>query len=262
MPDILDLLSFAEVGDIDSSKAFLEWSERNYEAIGATLARKDAVVGRTALHRAAENGHADYVKWLLGKGVDHLQPDNSGVTALHLAAIKGHVEVCKILLSHDTNGALAVQKPNDKGETAVHWAALSGNVDALMLLLQTCGAAARSLTDSRGNTPLHCAAMNNREAAVASLLSANADPAARNSAGDTPLHTAARSGALAAIYAFLPHLPVARRAVCNAEGQTPMDVGGCAVPPGDRQARGHRFQAQVRQRQRGKRGEAGAPPGR
>lgn len=61
MPDLLDLLNYAEQGDIDATKRFLEWS-KGFESCGATLARVDPVVGRSALHKAAEHGRTEYVQ--------------------------------------------------------------------------------------------------------------------------------------------------------------------------------------------------------
>ena len=61
MPHLKDMLQFAQLGDIEASKEFLEWAEGE-EAQGATLSRVDEVVGRGALHRAAEFGHSKYVK--------------------------------------------------------------------------------------------------------------------------------------------------------------------------------------------------------
>ena len=59
---------------------------------GANVNAKDED-GRTALHLAAFNGHADIVEALLRHGADVNAKDKDGYTALHWAATLGHAEV-------------------------------------------------------------------------------------------------------------------------------------------------------------------------
>ena len=61
MPDLLDFLRFADDGDLEGAKKFLEWS-REKENKGATLSRPDPVMGRSALHKAAEAGHLEFAR--------------------------------------------------------------------------------------------------------------------------------------------------------------------------------------------------------
>eukprot|EP00940_MAST-03C_sp_MAST-3C-sp2_P000246 g246.t1 len=59
--------------------------------------------GETALHMAAEFGHALAVKELCGSTADPSRPNPDGDTPLHIAAANGHVAICKILLDYDAD---------------------------------------------------------------------------------------------------------------------------------------------------------------
>jgi len=58
--------------------------------------------GETALHRAAQRGHADLVSFLVESGADTeavgYRQDRAGVTPLQLSLSKGHDEVAKLLM--------------------------------------------------------------------------------------------------------------------------------------------------------------------
>jgi ankyrin repeat protein len=55
--------------------------------------------GRTALHHAAMDGHAETVARLLADGADPSVPDDDGWTPLHAAAAAHHADVCVALLA-------------------------------------------------------------------------------------------------------------------------------------------------------------------
>lgn len=57
--------------------------------------------GRTALHAAAEAGHAAAVRTLLGLGADSYCADDSGTSPLMLAAAGGHEAAVKVSPSSD-----------------------------------------------------------------------------------------------------------------------------------------------------------------
>jgi hypothetical protein len=67
-----------------------------------TAARFGTVIGPGVLHLMAKRGHADAVRWLLGRGAN---PDalwthfGADVTALHLAVMGGHEETVQVLLA-------------------------------------------------------------------------------------------------------------------------------------------------------------------
>jgi len=55
-------------------------------------------IGATALHLAADNGHAEVVKSLLDHHADvYVRTTDNGDTALDLADDKGHADVVKLL---------------------------------------------------------------------------------------------------------------------------------------------------------------------
>lgn len=210
MPQLQDLLQYAQAGDIEASKEFLEWAS-SQEAPGATLARVDEVVGRGPVHRAAEFGHDKYLKWILGLQVDHLQPDNSQTTALHLACVNGHVQAAKAIIDFDGPSHTALNKMNSKGELPVHWAAMKGHVEVLRLLNTVSKGGMKGMKDSRGNTALHYASKNNHEKATEFLLNIQCDPTTKNNDGEMPIHMAAREAAFATLYLLCVAVPLRER---------------------------------------------------
>jgi hypothetical protein len=64
--------------------------------------------GWTALHHAADAGHAEIVQYLLTEGADkdRITLDYSSYTALHLAVSKLHIEVVKVLLAAGADAEL------------------------------------------------------------------------------------------------------------------------------------------------------------
>ncbi|XP_044759632.1 uncharacterized protein LOC123317262 [Coccinella septempunctata] len=148
-------------------------------------------LGRSALHLAAQGGHAPVVRLLLGvaapKEVD--SPDGDGCTALQRAAADGHEEVIKLLLAR---GADADKQDSVHGNSALHEASWKGYSKTIRLL-----AAAGAKLDSPnagGFTPLHLCCQNGHNQSCRELLLAGCDVDMKNHYGDTSLHTAARYG--------------------------------------------------------------------
>ena len=114
-------------------------------------------------------------------------------------------------------------RDGDTGSTALTVAALGGHVAAVECLIAY--SANVNAEDSRGNTPLHMAAWQERDGSekVAELLLRNgARVDATNAAEDTPLHVAAQSGKV-----FVVMLIADAGANLHAEnsaGETPLDV--------------------------------------
>lgn len=71
--------------------------------------------GQTALHLAADQGHASIVQALIEAGSNVLAADQDGFSPLHVAVIASQLKVCQILLQH---GADPLQKDAD-GDTAI-----------------------------------------------------------------------------------------------------------------------------------------------
>ena len=71
--------------------------------------------GSTPLHSAAEKGHLEICKLLIGHNeVENDSENNRRSTPLHIAAYHGHSKVCKILLENkvDINSRTDVGKSN------------------------------------------------------------------------------------------------------------------------------------------------------
>lgn len=125
--------------------------------------------GWTALHAAAEAGHAGIIRFLLscGAGLD-IQDDASGATPLHLAATGGHVEAIRELLAH-----WAETEVFDRFDcTPLTASAAAGQVAAARLLLEH-----GALVDAGNDivTPLMAAARYGQVAMIDLLLDHGAD---------------------------------------------------------------------------------------
>jgi ankyrin repeat protein len=146
----------------------------------------------TALHIAAERGHAAIIQPLIDKGANvnaGADPSTgSGITALHLAARNGHEKVLEILLE---NGA-EIDYRAQQGRTALHWAAQNGRVGAITLLLNK-GANLEAKSSNRF-TPLHMAAQAGEEAAAKILIERGSSFSATADGGFSLLNCAARGG--------------------------------------------------------------------
>jgi ankyrin repeat protein len=143
----------------------------------------------TTLIQAARSGDAITVRALLEQGQDVNAATGDGMTALHAAAEAGHASIAEDLIAH---GASVEAKTRIGSYTPLHLAALGGHPAVAEALLRA-GADPNAVTTSSGVTPLHlaAAAFDGAET-VAILLEHGADPNAREaSAGQTALMFAA-----------------------------------------------------------------------
>ena len=145
------------------------------------------------LYEAAEDGRYDEVAAYISRGADPTWTNGSIYvrTALHRAAWNGHVRVAGLLLDHGWN----LKARNSVGWQPFHSAAAGGHVE-VMQLLSARGAVINS-QDRDKWTPLHEAAHRGHAAAVQLLLSLGADRTIKDEDGETAAEVA-RGGARSA----------------------------------------------------------------
>jgi ankyrin repeat protein len=149
------------------------------------------------LVEAARSGDGATVRALLTQGADVKEATGDGMTALHAAAERGHAAIVDMLIERH---AAVEPKTRIGSYTPLHLAALGAHAAVAEKLLDA-GADPNAVTTNTGVTPLHlaAAALDGAET-VAVLLEHGADPDAReSSAGQTPLMFAAAENRAAAI---------------------------------------------------------------
>ncbi|KAM4063318.1 ankyrin repeats (3 copies) domain-containing protein [Hirsutella rhossiliensis] len=156
----------------------------------ARIDTKDRIAGWTALHHAAYSGHHEVVKLLLAEGADAGATDDMvGWTPLHMAAMSGRPTAVELLVSH---GAV-VDARDSKGWTPRRLAA-AGRHEAVVKLLP--GEDADEGFDERDVdrwTTLHCLAIEGQQQGLVPLMGVPLK-SGDNSKGWTPLHCAAKNG--------------------------------------------------------------------
>jgi cytohesin len=186
--------------------------------------------GRTPLHRAAANGHAEAVALLVELGTNPNIKTGGGLTPLHYAAIYCHVSVIQILLSlgADPN----VQTDSDK-ETPLHHVVSpfhrspATQIISSIRALVTSGASL-NIKQYFGKTPLsytlihpHC-----DSTVILELIRWGAHVFTQDAYGDTPFHFAAKYQAPVVLVA-LTTVPVPddpRPHLKNKDGKTPIEA--------------------------------------
>jgi hypothetical protein len=103
------------------------------------------------LLKAAGKGREAKVQRLLSQGASVATVGSDGKTALHLAAEGGHAEVVALLLE---SGA-EVNARDGQGRTPLHLAARAGELETLTVLLESKGD--MEVRDGKGETPLQIA---------------------------------------------------------------------------------------------------------
>lgn len=147
---------------------------------GAASVVRSSECGQTALHYAAESGHAVMVKRLLDHGVADSE-DTSGRWAIHHAAAKDHGDVIRQLVSKGCRSYEAVLTRS--GDTALHLAAQCGNVSVVRILLEEFHWDV-NLRGEGLKTSLHIAAASNNRPLARLLLSHKADTMLRSTNGE------------------------------------------------------------------------------
>ncbi len=130
--------------------------------------------GMTALHWAAERGHAEIAAALLAAGANVTATTRLGdYTPLHLAARRGHATVGTLLLAAKADAAAV----SSTGVSPLHLAAAAGD-RTLVEALVAAGAPVDAREPQWGQTPLMFAAAAGRTEAVKVLAARGADLAA------------------------------------------------------------------------------------
>ncbi|VDO55725.1 unnamed protein product [Haemonchus placei] len=119
-----------------------------------------------------------------------------GQSLLHIASLCGDEKIVQWILNRSgTHMTLLTTVDNSN---ALHCAAYCGSVPVLRILLEPWSRKKRriilALKDSRGNTPLHLATINEHTGAVLFLLNSDADVEAINACGFSPQAIALRKG--------------------------------------------------------------------
>ncbi|XP_047457909.1 ankyrin repeat domain-containing protein 50 isoform X2 [Mugil cephalus] len=198
---------------------------------GASVNQRGAADGQTLLARAAHEGSANVVKFLLSRGSDPLISDHQGQTPLTLASKQGHVKVLSLLLewssSQDKETAWQMMEHVDnEGWTALRSAAWGGHSEAVRLLLDA-GADVDGC-DSEGRTALRAAAWGGHDEIVLTLLEYQAQVDKADSKGRTPLIAAAYMGHHESVEILLDHN--AKVDLADGDGRTALSVAALCVP--------------------------------
>lgn len=128
--------------------------------------------GKTPLHHAVKNGHAECAKVLLDAGAKTTATDADGCYPLHLAAqYTRKAKSVKLLLARGSAQDVATR--DTMGRSPLHHAAEAGSVKAVKVLL-AAGASA-SPSDNFHHTPLHYSKRNNHLDVSNLLASRGAD---------------------------------------------------------------------------------------
>lgn len=146
---------------------------------GQATARDE--LGRTPLHLAVEKGDKEVVRLLLEGGADVKARSQRGASALDQATQAAQADIVQLLLQH---GA-PIDAPGEDHLPPLVVAAARGYHTEIVKLLVARGAKLDVATPD-GDTPLHCAARNERLDTMRVLLQAGADCRAKNAHGQTP----------------------------------------------------------------------------
>ena len=141
--------------------------------------------GYLPLHRAARGGHSSIVEFLTGKQHDLRRVTKYGSTALSLAAEMGHIDTVKLLLGKD----VGIDVSDQRGHGPLHLA-VAGAHDLVIRELLLANRAAVDQASLDGTTPLHIAVYRPVESIVSLLLESGANPNAVDRYGRSPYHWA------------------------------------------------------------------------
>ena len=146
--------------------------------------------GFAALHRSAQNGSYELIKFFISERIDIFHKTTCGMNCLHIAAVRGHVSLCKSLINmHNFDLNIA----NNIGFTALHRSAQNGSYELLKFFVEK-GTNIFGKTE-RGMNCLHIAALSGHLDLCKTLINEhNFDVNMTDSEGFTALHFSAENG--------------------------------------------------------------------
>ena len=146
--------------------------------------------GWTALHRSAQNGNYDVVKFFADNGTDIFLKMEEGNDCLHIAALNGHLKLCeKLVAEHKFD----VNMVDNLGWTALHHSARNGSYELIEFFIKM--GADIHLKTNDGQNCFHIAARFEHLNLCKTLIDIhNFDVDMTNSMGWTVLHFSAQSG--------------------------------------------------------------------
>lgn len=154
----------------------------------------------TPLMEAAQEGHVDLVRYLIGAGASVNACTATGDTALTYACENGHTDVADLLLQ----AGAAMEHESEGGRTPLMKAARAGNVCTVKFLLAK-GAEPNKRTTSNDHTPLSLACAGGHLQVARMLLDAGANPAHRLKDNSSMLIEAAKGGHLDTVRLLLDY---------------------------------------------------------
>ena len=146
--------------------------------------------GWTALHRSAQNGNYDVVKFFADNGTDIFLKMEEGNDCLHIAALNGHLKLCeKLVAEHKFD----MNMVDNLGWTALHHSARNGSYELIEFFIKM--GADIHLKTNDGQNCFHIAARFEHLNLCKTLIDIhNFDVDMTNSMGWTVLHFSAQSG--------------------------------------------------------------------
>jgi len=144
------------------------------EAVREQLTVRDGN-GSTALLVAARNGADDLVAYLMQKGANPFEVDDSGDSALHWAAYQGSVSIVALMsysIMRANDGFVPSSWNSEQpivslqdfvdardlyGQTPLHLASIRGKAEVVQYLLHDLGSLSFDVKDNKGKTPLDLA---------------------------------------------------------------------------------------------------------
>lgn len=161
--------------------------------------------GWTALHKAADLGDEEMVRFLLSSGALYAAQDDAGMAPIHLAAGRGHLTVARLLIlaGADVNALSSISRC-----TPLCLASTCGHTEVVRYLLQQGAHVNNQGADSW--TPLFRASRGGHTESVNIILQYGADIMHIDYHKNNCLQMAARSGNLEVVKALLNHDPSVR----------------------------------------------------